>query len=235
METLILILFATAVLLTGIQLSFVGNKWTVAAWLLVLGIFVFAMHTRATEQSYDSFTRQLENTRLITDFVVVQVLESLLGILTAIFMIRKHFGESTGSNFRLAMYFPGLTVFPALFYFMSLFYLNSFSYSFTTVAVALAAVFPLGVLLLRYTVKKIVPEFELRAELKFILHILQLLGGIILSIQYMKLPVAQRSDAPVLPLGDLLMMLLLIAGFVGIGLLKHRLLLWIRKQTLAKS
>lgn len=235
METLILILFATAVLLTGIQLSFVGNKWAVAAWLLVLAIFVFAMHTRAIEQSYDSFTRQLENTRLITDFVVVLVLEALLGILTAIFMIRKHFGESTRSRFRLAMYFPGLTVFPALFYFMSLFYLNSFTFSFTSVAVVLAVAFPLVMLLLRYTAKKIVPEFELRAELKFILHILQLLGGIILSIQYMKLPVAQRSDAPVLPLGDLLMMLLLIAGFVGIGLLKHRLLLWIRKQTLAKS
>ncbi|MFV0265621.1 MAG: hypothetical protein ACK5HT_00645, partial [Draconibacterium sp.] len=98
----------------------------------------------------------------------------------------------------------------------------------------LAVAFPLGILLLRYTAKKIVPEFELRAELKFILHILQLLGSIILSIQYMKLPVAQPSDAPILPLGDLLMMLLLIAGFVGIGLLKHRLLLWIRKQTLAK-
>ncbi len=235
METLILILFATAVLLSGIQLSFVGNKWAVAAWLLVFGIFVFAVHTRAIEQSYDSFTRQLENTRLITDFVVVLVLEALLGILTAIFMIRKHFGESARSRFRLAMYFPGLTVFPALFYFMSLFYLNSFTFSFTSVAVALAVAFPLVILLLRYTAKKIVPEFELRAELKFILHILQLLGGIILSIQYMKLPVAQLSDAPVLPLGDLLIMLLLTAGFVGIGLLKHRLLLWIRKQTLTKS
>lgn len=231
METLVLILFILSFLLTGIQLSFMPKKLMVGMCLLVSGLFTFAMHSRAIEQSYDSFMRQLEDTSLVTDFVVVLVIEAILGLLLAIFMIRKHYGEPVRKFFRNAVYFPGIIVFPALFYAMSLVYLNTTSFSFTSIAIVLSFVFPLILLGIRFLVKKLIPEFELRAELKFILHIIQLLGGIILSIQYLKLPVSQQHNTSALPVNNLIVMILITLGIIGLGILKHRLML--RLQTIS--
>jgi len=231
METLVLILFILSFLLTGLQLSFMQKKRMVGIWLLVSGLFTFAMHNSAIEQSYDTFMRQLENTALVTDFVVVLVIEAILGVLLAILMIRKHYGEPVRKFFRNAAYFPGVIVFPALFYLMSIVYLNTPGFSFTGIAIVLALAFPLVLLGIRFLVKKLIPEFELRAELKFILHILQLLGGIILSIQYLKLPVSQQHKISALPASNLIVMILITLGVIGLGILKHRLML--RLQTIS--
>lgn len=231
METLVLILFILSILLTGIQLGFMQKKRIVGMWLVLSGLFIFAMHNSAIEQSYDTFMRQLHNTALVTDFVVVLVIEAILGVLLAILMIRKHYGEPVKKIFQHAVYLPGVIVFPALFYLMSIVYLNTTGFSFTGIAIVLALAFPLVLLGIRFLVKKLIPEFELRAELKFILHILQLLGGIILSIQYLKLPVNNQLSSPALPANNLLIIIFMILGIIGLGILKHRLML--RLQTIS--
>ncbi len=233
METLILILFVLGFLLAGLQLSFMPKKPVIGLWLAIAAVFVFATHTRAIEQSYDIFSQQLANTALITDFVVVLVAEAVLGIFLVVFMIRNFYGEPIKKAFRLAVYFPGFSVFPALFYGMSLVYLNAPAFSFMQIAVALTVVFPLLLYGLRFLFLQAIPEFDLRTELKFILHILQVLGAIILSIQYLKLPVSAQQNNYAVPLNNLLLLFVFTLGIIGLGILKHRLMR--RLQVISKQ
>nr|WP_320022821.1 hypothetical protein [uncultured Draconibacterium sp.] len=189
METLILILIILAVLSFPVQLGFMEKRWSMGLWLLVVAVFIYFSHTLAIEQSYGKFSQQLSNSTFMTDLVVIQVIEALAGLLLAIFMIRKHFGEPVKKFFSFATYLPGILVFPALFLFSSFAYFNFTGVDFQLLAVILAISFPLILFGIHLFFKWLIPEFDVRAEVKFTLHIFQLLGGIVLSVQYLKLPV----------------------------------------------
>lgn len=155
------------------------------------------------------------------DFVVLQVLEASAGILMSIYMIRSFYNEPVKRFLRYAVYWPGLIIFPALFYFESLMFLNVQGFAFPVLALILSLGAGLLMAALMKGFKYLVPELELRLELKFIIHLLQLTGGIVLSVIMLRLPVNESSKAEILYQP---MLVLLGVGCLGIlvGLVINR-------------
>lgn len=194
METIVLVLLIIATMAFGIQLSFIP-KVVVALWLLIIGTFTWVVYPFAIEQSYDLIRGNLQNNALMIDFVVLLVIDAVLGALLAIYMIRSHYGEKVKKVFKYSIFFPGLIVFLAIFYFESLIYLNVTGVDFNTMAIVLAIVFAVVIGSMQLLIRVIIPEFELRVEIKFIVHLLQMIGAVVLSVHYMGLPVEKAPSA----------------------------------------
>jgi hypothetical protein len=144
----------------------------------------------------------------------------VLGLLFCIFLIRDFYKERTIEVFRYFKLFPGFIVFPALFYAESFIFLSISGISFQLLAIVIALVFPVLIWGLMQFTSWLIPEYDLRLELKFILHILQLILSVVISVKIYALPV-QSALAPVsyVPLGVLIVMLLLIGG---LGILSYQ-------------
>ena len=232
METLILILIILAVLSLPVQLGFMEKRWSMALWLLAVAVFIYFSHSLAIEQSYGKFSQQLANNALMTDLIVVQVIEALAGLLLAIFIIRKHFGEPVKRFFSFAIYLPGILVFPALFFLSSFAYFNFTGVDFQLMAVILAILFPLTLFGMYLFFKWLIPEFDIRAEVKFALHIFQLLGGIVLSVQYLKLPVNTAGYDYALHIKELTIMGVIALLIIGGGVVYHRIKMTLKMRIL---
>nr|WP_321453905.1 hypothetical protein [uncultured Carboxylicivirga sp.] len=222
METIIIILFVLAILVFGIQLSFFLKPGLLFTWLFIIGLFSWIMHIVAIEQSYDLFQNRLENNELMIDFVVLLVIDALLGALLAIYMIRNHYGERVKRIFKFSIYFPGLIVFPALFYFESLIYLNILGIDFKMMAIVIAVTFFVALGGIQFLFRNGIPEIELRIEMKFFMHIFQLMGAIILSIKYLGLPVANSPQQPFFSF-EYTYLILAVVVLIAIGILWQRI------------
>ncbi len=194
MQTLVIALFILSVVSFSMQLQFFSKKWMIWPYLALIAGFVYAMHYLAIEQSYKSFRAILGNSSVMMDFVVIQVIEALGGLLMAVFLIRSYYNEPIKKFFKPLMYLPGIIVFPALFYFESMVFLQAHTYDFQLLAAVLAISAVALILTLKMSFKKLIPEMELQLEMKFIIHLLQLLGGIVLSVLMLRLPVQQAVD-----------------------------------------
>ncbi len=236
METLILFIFALAIFVFALQLSFYPKPYLVALSLLGSALFIYFMHSRAIEQSYGLFRQYLADDSIMSDFVVLLIIDALAGLLLAIFMLRRHYGETGRKLSRYLVYWPGFILFPALFYGSSIGFLNIPGFSFQLLAVLLALALPLSVFGFASFFKQFIPEFNLRAELKFMLHLVQLICGIVLSIIYLKVPVQHVPVSQTLPwplaLGILSFTLCLI--LLGLGLYHFKINRFVKKYSWKK-
>lgn len=215
MQTLITVLFILAIIAFPLQLSLLKRKYIIYGWLILTGCFIWFMHTRAIEQSYSRFQEQLSDTDLVGNLLVLQIIESIGGMLLSIFLIRLHYNERVKKNFHLLVYFPGIIVLPALFYLESYMFLNIPGIPFKVLAAILAISIPLLLLLVLYFLKQMVEEFDLRLEIKFMVHLFQLLLAVIISITLFRLPTSATKTA--FPAGPVAVFLgCVIAGlFIG--------------------
>jgi len=231
MQTIIIILFSLALVSFSIQLQLLKNRWVLGTWLLIVAIGVYLMHHMAIEQSYKTFRATLTNSSLMMDFTVLLVLEALAGLFISIYLIRSHYNEPVKAIFKYAIYLPGITIFPALFYFESMVFLQIHGIDFELMAIVLSILAIALISLIKYGFKVLVPEFDLQLEIKFIVHLLQLVGGIFLSVVMLRLPVGQMPSSGV-PISALLTMLLIVLTGAAVGMLWYRIKLKRTKQQL---
>ena len=192
-------------------------------YCLILAVGFYLSYPLAIEQSYTSFQTTLANQKIVSNFLVLQIVECILGLLFCIFLIRDFYKERTIPVFRYFKLFPGFIVLPALFYAESLIFLSFSGISFQLLAIAIALVFPLMIWGLMQFTSWLIPEYDLRLELKFILHILQLILSVVISVKIYALPV-QSALEPIsyAPLGALLVLLLL-SGSLGMLLYQRKM------------
>lgn len=220
MQTLILLIFVLSILSFALQLALFRRRLFVALWLVILGAFVYFAHAWAIELSYKAFEQTMADVRLMGNFTVALVAEAIGGILFSIFLIRYAYGEPVRKYFRNLIYLPGLVIFPALFYLEAYAFLQQAGADFTGLAILMSIGFPLAILGLWFMFYLLVPEYDLRLELKFILHVLQLAMAIILAEMLLGLPVAY-SGAPV-DFSQLATVLLGALALISAGYLWHR-------------
>lgn len=195
------------------------------AWFVLLAAFIFGMHGNAIEQSYAKFNEQAANTPLIGNLVVIQTIEAIGGALLSIFLIRLHYNEPVKKVFRYFKYLPGVIIFPAVFYLESYLYLNITGIDFKLLAMLMALVIPLILYSLVLVYKRLISEFDLRLELKFLLHIVQLLLAVIISTNLFRLPVIQSPmEFPSVQLGVILgiALILIVTGIIIYNLKLNR-------------
>ncbi len=194
MQTLIIILFILAFILTVLQLSLIKLKYSSAVFFVLVSFMLYFTYPYAIEQSYAKFKELTHNQHIVSNFMVIQIIECLLGLLFSIFLIRMFYNERVRKFFKYFAYFPGFIIFPALFYTESAVFLNISGMNFQLLAIIIAVILPLAVIGINILVKMLIPEYDLRLELKFILHILQLTTAIIISINIFKLPTANLES-----------------------------------------
>ncbi len=218
MESIIIILFIVAIISFALQLQLHNNKWITLSWLLIIGIGSYSAHHICIEQSYSSIKESMSNHALMMNFVVLQIIEALGGILLSIYNIRSHYNEKVNLFFKYFNFVPGIIVFPALFYFETFTFLLSPGIPFVTLALAFALIAPTIIGLIKIFFKVVIPEFELQIETKFFMHLIQLIGGIWLSIALLRLPVPQNSVSEINPL-PIVVLTAIIAACIIAGLI----------------
>lgn len=188
-EALVIILLVLAIASCSLQFTLFPLRRIIWGYLVGIGIYIYLMYSRAIEQSYSVFKEILSETPLMTDFVVVQVIEAIGGLLISIFLIRFYYNEPVKRYFQFLVYFPGIIVFPAIFYAESYLFLQVSGMNFQVLAIVMATTFPLFLLAGKWLITNLIPEFDLRLELKFGIHIIQLICAVILSVVLFRLPV----------------------------------------------
>ncbi|GEM_PF-2685956 len=221
MQTLVITLFILAIVSFAIQLQLLRNPWLHWGWLMAVMLFVYFMHHMAIEQSYKAFRATLTNSGVMMDFTVLQVIEAVGGSLISIFLIQDYYKEPVKKIFRYAVYLPGIIIFPALFYMESIFFLQIHGVEFKMAAVVIAGACVMVIYSLGRGFKALVPEFDLQLEMKFIVHMLQLIGGIILSVVMLRLPVQSANQE--LSIAPLLVLLIVVISGIIAGVFWHKI------------
>ena len=223
MHILILLLFLLSFASFVFQMSLLKRKWMHIIIYGAVGIGLYNAYPFAIEQSYTKFQELISNKEIISNFLVIQIVECILGILFCIYLIREYFGEKVLKVFNSFHFFPGMIIIPAIFYFESFCFLSISGMNFQMLAIILAIAFPVLFFAFERMIQIGIPEYDLRLELKFILHILQLLIAVVISIKIYALPV-QTSVGTIdyLPMISLVL-LLVVMGLIGMWRYKNRL------------
>ncbi len=209
MESLIVLLFLPSIAIFFIQLNIIDKAWATWTWLGISFFYIYLMHSYAIEQSYTSLQELVTNQTIITNFVIVQILEALVGLL----LVTSHNKYATNHGImkylKYFIFFPGVVVFIAFYYMESLVFLSLSGYNFRWVAGILSLVVPGLLLILRYFIKYLIPQYDLLLEAKFYLHVIQMVIAIVISVFILKLPV-QSPELPDMTMPVLVMVALLI-------------------------
>lgn len=218
-EILIIIVFVLAITSCSLQFSLFPQRKIMWACLGLISAFIYFMYDRAIEQSFSVFKKILSNSSLMVDFTVVQVTESIVGLLISVSLIGLYYNMPMKKYLKFFVYFPGLILFPALFYAESYIFLNVAGLDFQVLAIILAIAFPLVLFMLKALIVKLIPDYDLRLELKFGIHIIQLICAIIISVLINKLPV--KASKLSFGLDQLLVLSLGVLIFSSVGILLY--------------
>ena len=199
---LVIILFIVSAIVLPLQLALIRRFYAVLLWILSTGVFIFLMHTRAIRQSYALFEQQLANADLMGNLMVLQIIEAIGGIRLTIYLLRLHHGETMKRGYVFFKYFPGVVPFVALFYFESYLFLNIQMFEFQTLGWIIAGSFMVVIFGLTYLFRWLLADYDIMLEMKFFLHILQMIVALIISVQMFRLQVPDKTEY--LPLGQML-------------------------------
>ncbi|PXY02094.1 hypothetical protein DF185_05465 [Marinifilum breve] len=221
MQLLIILLFILAFASFALHITLI-KRWLVQFVILaVLGLGFYFAYPYAIEQSYTSFRTTIDNQQIVSNFLVLQIIECIMGLLFCIFLIRDFYKERTIAIFRYFKLFPGIVILPALFYAENIVFITIHGLNFQFLAVLIAIIVPLFIFGLIKLISWLIPEYDLRLELKFILHILQLVLSVVISVKLFALPVnSSVGEMNYIPL-TVLLVLLLVMGRIGVYL-HHR-------------
>ncbi len=205
-----------------LQLSITKQRVTVTLFLTAMALGLYFSYSYAIEQSYDKFKAITGDKIVMGNLMVFQTIESIMGMLFSIFLIRMFYREKVHKIFRWFSYFPGIVIVPAVFYTESFLFLSVPGVNFQILALIISVAIPLILIGLRILTQKLVPEYDLRLELKFIIHTVQLLVSVVLSIALFRLPTSSNYVQE-FPMYQSLALLLLTAVFGSLGLIRYKL------------
>ncbi len=189
MELLIIAILIISIALFSLQLSFFPHRSVQWIYLAVIALGIYFMHEFAVEQSYISLRESMNNPETIRDFSALVITEALLGCLLSILQIKMLYGEKVKKIWKNTFYFSGIIVFVALFYCESFLFILIRGFDFQVLAFLIALALPSFLLLFKAFIIGLAPEKEIRTELKFFLHILQIILAVSISVIALKLPV----------------------------------------------
>ena len=193
-QILIIALFTIAFVSLPMQLALIKRKYVTYLWLIAVAIFTYFMHTKAIEQSYSLFREQLANPDLIGNLLVIQITEAFAGVLLSIFLLRLYHKERVKKAFRFFKYFPGVMPFISLFYLESYLFLNVRGMGFHSLALIIAVGFMIAVWGCMILFRWLLSDYDIMLEMKFFLHIIQMIAALIISVHLFGLQVPKQTE-----------------------------------------
>ncbi|MFV0304167.1 MAG: hypothetical protein ACK5IC_01635 [Moheibacter sp.] len=219
MSIIIDILILFILINTLLKLSF-WKFWQVLGVSFLVGIFILGVYPFATEQSQRVMQSYLQNTEILNNMAVLVTIESVI-CLNFGFVSLLDFLNGTQSKWgKILNYYPGLLIFPVLLYLLTQSFFAFTGADFETTALVFAVVSILGIPLLSISIRKLIPETDLRLEIHLLVSFFVAVLGLIATtngkIMYVSTPQFIDYKKGLLTLG-------LFMGLFAMGFLLNRI------------
>lgn len=216
METIVIIIMLLVGFSFLLKLTWHGWSGRIAIALLA-AIFIMAMTDFATGQSKTQISDWLSMPSLMLDISVWLTVDVAFQICFCILAAGRPQGKMR-IVYLFTLWFPGLLIFPVLFAFLTEAIFSMPGTDFTLIGRVLAGVVLLGVPVLAYCVRLLLPEKEIRLELMFMVNLLIAALGIVATVNG-RTAAAGTNCIEWMALGGVLV--LLVAGTIS-GLIYYR-------------
>ena len=185
METVVLVMMIVVCFNYLMKQTF-RKAYFVAVSAVVCALFVGLAWSWAIEQSKKQIADWLADSALMLDLAVLLTLEVALQMTFCVVAAHIHTAGRVKPSvvwlYRLLRWFPGLLIFPVLFSLLVAAIFAMPGTSFPLVAWSLAAIVAVAIPLGRWTLKRLLPEREIRLELLFLANALIAILGVIATV-----------------------------------------------------
>lgn len=184
METVVVIIMILVCLVFVLKLTFVGMTGRIIVAVLAAA-FIIGSVDPATSQSKTQLSEWLSQPDLMLDVAVLITVDVALQLLFCVLAVGRYSGRL--SLCRKCLYnavrcIPGLLIFPVLFIFLTETIFGTSGVSFSAIGWGMAGLVLLLVLLLPSGLNKVIPEYDIRLELLFMLNLLIAALGVIATV-----------------------------------------------------
>jgi predicted membrane channel-forming protein YqfA (hemolysin III family) len=159
------------------------KRYLIIGYALVSAIFLWFSHTYAINESYTSIKAMLTNQNLMYTLSVIVTIEAVIGILVNLSIIKR----SRTDRFKLMKYMPSVSWFITIYFAQILLFLNIPGINFKLLAVCSVALIG-GLYLISALFLSREKEQQFALELKFVVHLLQILVAGVISVIYSSSP-----------------------------------------------
>lgn len=215
MSEVIYLLMLLSTLGFWLHISLLPQKGLSVLSGLLLALLAYGFYPFAIRQNSQTVSAYLHSPAVAQGLAILLIAEGMLLLTAGLHQLRKCYGEPIGKGQQRSFYLLGPSVLPAIALLETIVFFQGLDMSFTGLALSIAA----GVFLLFAAVplliKRILPEKDLRLELKLVLHFLQIVTASLLTAGFdIPLPSRENRIPDLKPLG-LTLALALLLGLLG--------------------
>lgn len=237
---IVFVLFSFAY--TVFNLSIAESRKVFVTGILFLALFSFIIYFFTVQENNQTLIKILDQPQIISTVAIIQIVESLLMIFLSFEQIKSHYISIPSPSERVRVrLFQWLSAVPSVILLASLYFLQVYALlyienvSFGLIALSfslgIATLLMAGVFLLR----KIIPEWEIRTELKMLVSLVQILLSMFLPLIIFGTKTSLSNEFVIEPFA-LIICFSIITVFSIWGLIKYKLnikiKLWERLITL---
>ena len=183
METLVQLIFIIALVKYCLTAAQSGNLCQLAGYAVVAALVALALYTVVIEQPTTIITELLASRTAVSNIALLTTAEAIAGIFVSVYLVDNYFKPKTKQKKRATVLkiVPGALVFAAIAYFELLFFKIRVGGDFLTTAGLYSTILFVVICTLGGTAKYALTAESLRLEVKVILNMAILIGGLLVS------------------------------------------------------
>jgi len=217
MDNIILFLALFSLTATAAQASLFRHWWQQLGLALAIAAITYAFYPRAIEFSSIDIDALLANGDAMLDMSVVLVLEAILMLILALFMLREMY-TVIAFPWRAVLwlqYLPMASAVGVLCFYQVHVYQQGLQLDFDKIALAYGGAVAVAVVVLAWLIKFLVPMRVLRLELKLAMHAAQIVIAVAVSVLTATYPYRSADIEPNLVEFAAVTALILVGVLVG--------------------
>ena len=222
MDNIILFLALFSLTATAAQVSLFRHWWQQLALALVIAVITYAFYPRAIEFSSTDIEALLANGDAMLDMSVVLVIEAVLMLILALFMLREIY-QVIPFPWKAVLYLQYLPMASAVgvlcFYQVQL-YQQGLAMDFDQIALAYGGAVAVTVVALAWLIRFLVPMRVLRLELKLAMHAALIVIAVAVSVLTATYPYRSADIQP--NLVEFAAVAVLLVGGALLGYLRYQ-------------
>lgn len=222
MDNIILFLALFSLTATAAQVSLFRHWWQQLGLALVIAAITYGFYPTAITFSSNDLTALLADPTAMLDMSVVLVLEAVVMLILALFMLREMYTVLVfpWKLILLLQYLPMVSAVGVLCYYQVHLYQQGLEFEFENTALGYGGVVACTVVALAWLIKLLVPMRVLRLELKLAMHSAQIVLAVAVSVLMATYPYRSADVKPNLT-EFMAVLVLVLVGFV-VGYLRYQ-------------
>jgi hypothetical protein len=216
-DNIILFLALFSLTATAAQVSLFRHWWQQLALALVIAAITYAFYPYAIEYSNTDIEALLADAGAMLDMSVVLVLEAVLMLTLALFMLREMYGELKlpWKLILLIQYLPMASATGVLCFYQVHVYQQGLELEFEQTALVYGGAVAAAVVVFAWLIKFLVPLRILRLELKLAMHAAQIVLAVAISVLTATYPYRSADIEPNLMEFGAISVLIVLGACIG--------------------